>query len=77
MSNRELEFSAEILVQMVWIHPNTSDELVIECNYCGLDDAVFFQGNDTDAPESNWMAIAVGHMADNHQMIIRRLSKGS
>ena len=61
-----IEIDAVTLQRYLFIETLGGDQLKIQCNFCNREGHIFFEGEDTDTPDINWLEIAALHVKNNH-----------
>lgn len=69
----DIEIDAQKLSKFLYVHKSEqdgamSDHLTAECNYCNIGSAVFFEGEDCDLPDSDWLVKAATHVSTEHRI---------
>lgn len=60
----DIELDAAVLSDFIFVECINSDRLKAQCNYCRT---VFFEGEDTDMTDSNWLVDAATHISKSHE----------
>lgn len=61
-----LQSGSEVLSGGIFIEILDSEHVKISCNYCSKDDYIFFEGDNTNTPETDWIGKAVIHLYNHH-----------
>lgn len=71
MTEARVDLPIEELGKSIFIS-SPSDKIKIQCNWCSREGYIFYEGEDTDHNDTDWLGDAVRHMIKYHPKFLQQ-----